>query len=162
MDLPTLDDDRTSVSAAFAKDHERLDRALGTFRNLKTVDLARATIAFRAFRRDLEHHMRCEEEVLFTAIERRIGSRVGPTAVMHAEHRRILASLERLGRRVESGVVDCDEEEAALIEALETHNFKEDQILYPMIDRILDAPERRRLIDALERVAVGGNPECCA
>ena len=153
--------DNVSIQAAFAADHADLDRSFERFRNLKTIDFARAKVAFHAFRHDLCHHMRREEEVLFAAIERRLGSQSGPTAVMHAEHRRILRALDRLEAKIESGTADCGEEEATLIELLETHDFKEEKVLYPMIDRILDAEERRRLLGDLEQAPVEGVPTCC-
>jgi regulator of cell morphogenesis and NO signaling len=151
-----------SVRDAFAGDHARLDRSFELFRSLRKVDFPLATVLFRAFRRELEHHMRCEEEILFAAIERRLGSRSGPTGVMHAEHRRILDALDRLEERVRARRLDSDEEEAALIELLQTHNFKEDRVLYPMIDRILGEDERRRLLAELKGVPIAGTPRCCA
>ena len=151
----------SSVRDAFTLDHARLQRSLDAVRRTRSVDAAHAVTLFRAFRQALEQHLHREEEVLFTTIERRMG-RGGPTAVMHADHRRILRALDRLERRLATGDPRCDEEEASLIEILEAHEFKEERILYPIVDRLLGAAERRRLLADLERVPARGSPACCA
>ena len=158
--MTPMNSQEPSVRDAFTRDHGRLQRSLDELRRARSIDPAHALTLFRTFRQDLEQHMHREEKVLFATIERRMG-RGGPTAVMHADHRRILRALDRLERRLATGDSRCEEEEASLIEILEAHEFKEERILYPIVDRLLDAAERRRLLADLERLPAQGAPACC-
>jgi regulator of cell morphogenesis and NO signaling len=136
-----------SIRAFFRNDHERLDRLFAEFRGSRRTEFARAAEAFREFLAGLKRHMRWEEEVLFSAFETDDENRSsGPTVVMRAEHRKIEEALRRLDDRVRDGNPDCDEDEAHLLEILQAHNFKEEQVVYPLVDRILGAAEKEALL----------------
>ena len=64
----------------------------------------------------------------------------GPTAVMRMEHRQILQMLESLqdalARRDRN---DCLGLTETLLMLMQQHNAKEENILYPMSDRVLGA-----------------------
>jgi regulator of cell morphogenesis and NO signaling len=143
-----------SIRDFFRNDHERLDRLLAEFQSSKRSNFARAAEAFRDFRTGLEHHMQWEEEVLFSAFETDEESRAsGPTVVMRADHRKIEKALRRLGDCVRDGRTDCDEDEANLLEVLQAHNFKEERVVYPMVDRMLGASEREALLQRIHALA---------
>ncbi|MBT3836906.1 MAG: hemerythrin domain-containing protein, partial [Thiotrichales bacterium] len=79
-----------------------------------------------------------EEEILFSAFEEATGSAQGPTMVMRMEHEQMRSLLQNLQQAVESrdaeqalGVADT------LMIMMQQHNMKEEQMLYPMIDRSL-------------------------
>jgi iron-sulfur cluster repair protein YtfE (RIC family) len=133
------------VQASFAQDHDRLDQLLETYRRLKRVDFARAKQAFKEFKFGLKRHIIWEEEVLLPLFEEKSGMHDrGPTAVMRAEDQEIGQCLEALHHKVRRQEVDSDAEEQSLLQALTAHNQKEENVLYPMIDRLSSEEERRR------------------
>ncbi len=96
-------------------------------------DQASARRNFELFDEFLEAHFVLEEERLFPALEKAIGSSDGPTAVMREEHRQIRALREELRsdlRRADTqaalAVIDT------LIVLIQQHNIKEENVLYPM------------------------------
>jgi regulator of cell morphogenesis and NO signaling len=143
-----------SIRDFFRNDHERLDRLLAEFRSSKRTNFARAAEAFREFIAGLKRHIRWEEEVLFSAFETDDENRAsGPTVVMRAEHRKIEAALQRLDDCIRDGNPDCDEDEARLLEILQAHNFKEERVVYPLVDRMLGAAEKEALLHRIHALA---------
>lgn len=105
----------------------------------------------------LRHHIRMEEECFFPLFESKSGAPTGPTTVMRAEHREILAALSVLEGVLE--LQNC----AVLVETVESqpkhptklfteHDQKEERVLYPMADRILTQDEVRGLIRSMRSV----------
>src|SRR5690606_1310159 len=93
---------------------------------------------FYAFQAAVEHHFELEEAVMFPAFEEATGSTQGPPHVMRMEH----AEMRDLLRGMEEAVRACDSDEyAGLSETLnilmQQHNMKEENILYPMVDRVV-------------------------
>ncbi|MGE0461262.1 MAG: hemerythrin domain-containing protein [Vicinamibacterales bacterium] len=108
----------------------------------------------------LEWHARKEEDTLFPAMERVIGIE-GPTAVMRMEHEdihgqgrllratlrelnevehpRIEAAREQLRRSLaEEGSADVFRElSKQILQLIDMHFYKEEQILFPMAERLL-------------------------
>lgn len=97
-----------------------------------------ARTTFDQFRTALLRHFRMEEEVLFPAVDQATGSAFGPTAVMRLEHTQMRELVNGMGDAVEN-------EDAArylglaetLLVLMQQHNFKEENILYPLGDRSL-------------------------
>jgi iron-sulfur cluster repair protein YtfE (RIC family) len=142
-----------TVQASFAEDHDRLDALLETYRRLKRTDFPRAKGAFKAFKTGLQRHIVWEEQILFPRFEEKTGMReFGPTAVMRAEHRQIGACLEALHQKVRQQDPDSDIEEAHLLDLLAAHNHKEEQILYPSLDRLLSPQEQAAVRKEMEEV----------
>ena len=151
-----------TIQASFAQDHDRLDRLLETYRRLKRVDFARAKQAFREFKFGLQQHIVWEEEVLFPLFEQKTGMRDhGPTAVMRAEHREIGQRLEALHDKVRRQDADSDREEEALLQALFAHNQKEENVLYPAIDRLSSEEERAAAFKTMEALPEEAYRTCC-
>lgn len=105
----------------------------------------------------LRRHIRMEEELLFPFLEDRAGlpKGAGPTAVMRGEHRQIEAVLGELEKILPLG--SC----ATIIETVEgqpvhptvlfsNHDAKEENVLYPLADRIASADEVRELVGAMQ------------
>lgn len=97
-------------------------------------------------------HLAMEENVLFPAFEAQTGTTVGPTQVMRMEHEQ----MRELMHDMAQAVVKTDYEGyLGLAETLnmlmQQHNLKEENMLYPMTDRVL-ADERDRLIQAMQSV----------
>ncbi|WP_340695899.1 hemerythrin domain-containing protein [Hydrogenobacter thermophilus] len=101
-----------------------------------------ATEAFRKFKEETLKHFQKEEEVLFPEFEGRTGIVMGPTQVMRMEHaqaRELISKMEKaLEKKDKKAFLSVGETFMILIQQ---HNMKEEQILYPMCDQHLDAPE---------------------
>ena len=112
---------------------------------------------WRGFIDNLERHFLVEEEVLFPAIEGRTGASCGPTEMMRSEHEQMRA----LARGMEADLVARDRAFLGRCETMmvfvQQHNMREEQVLYPMADELLDdvtslvLEMRDRLADPLER-----------
>lgn len=143
-----------SVTRYLSWDHDRLDGLLGeATTRVENGQLAQALSLFRAFDAGLRRHIRIEEDVLFPLFEARTGTRTGgPTVVMRAEHRAIESELDRMRLALELG--DASEYASGLATlhgVLGAHNLKEESVLYPTTDDLLEASERLELVDRLSR-----------
>lgn len=88
----------------------------------------------------METHFRTEEETLFPAFEAATGMTMGPTRMMRHEH----AQMRELFGQMSMALAERDAENFAsaaetLLVFMQQHNMKEENILYPMCDRGLDA-----------------------
>lgn len=127
-----------SVTHALSAEHHHLELL---WKEARAALEPRATPgpAFRSFSDGLRQHIRDEEEILFPAFEERIGmnAQAGPTAVMRMEHQQLEALLMDLagpfdgaaGREATLRAAD------ALSRLLGDHDAKEEDTLYPMMDR---------------------------
>ena len=92
-----------------------------------------------AFTSSLEHHLQREERVLFPAMEDAQGGPLGLIAEARVEHARMRDWLEQLEAAI--SVRDPNKLSTAAQElraALEQHNVKEESILYPLAEQMLD------------------------
>lgn len=142
------------ISACMTADHRACDeRFANAEQAAQNGDWALLTTEFSAFNQAMERHFAIEEEILFPAFERRTGAGMGPTQVMRAEHAQIREVLAELRH-----CVDEKDAEAylALAETLllltQQHNLKEENVLYPIIDSVLDA-EKEALLQRIESTA---------
>lgn len=131
----------TTISEAMHDDHRHCDELFARAEErVAAGDFAGGTQAFTEFASALERHLKLEEEVLFPALEEKTGGPIGPTQMMRHEHeqmRQALASM-REGLTAQNGQAFLGQSETMLI-LLQQHNFKEENILYPMMDRALGA-----------------------
>ncbi|MCX7897739.1 MAG: hemerythrin domain-containing protein [Rhodocyclaceae bacterium] len=106
------------------------------------------------FVRALEDHFRAEEELLFPAFENATGMIAGPTQVMRMEHRQmrelVAAMRAALERKDEADFLGAAQ---TLLIMMQQHNLKEENILYPMLDRALAAQEASLAAQVNERLA---------
>jgi iron-sulfur cluster repair protein YtfE (RIC family) len=138
----------TSVSACLEHDHRVLDAIVADVEGfVQGRDLVVAAEYFALFRRRLEAHIDAEETLLFPFFERAT-SRNGPTSVMRREHgdiRQVMSALSAAlagGEKSPSGPCGCSCSAKAnplalldeLKRVLESHNEKEERVLYPAID----------------------------
>jgi len=94
--------------------------------------------SFEKYTLDLEKHFNKEEKVLFPRAEKKMGSQEGPTAVMRLEHEQMRVLVENLNRSIdEENKAGFLGETETLLVLMQQHNMKEEQILYPMLDRLL-------------------------
>jgi hemerythrin-like domain-containing protein len=117
----------------------------------KNWDSARSL--FERFQAAMAHHLAMEEKVLFPAFEARTGMSMGPTQVMRMEHEQMRGLLQEMA----SAVANADQGRyLGLSETLnmlmQQHNLKEENVLYPMTDQVLEG-ERDSLIRSMEAVS---------
>ena len=148
--LAGIADLRTAVHALEARGEAAVPAALPAF-----------AAAGRMMATRLLAHSRKEDEALFPALERAFGGDAGPTAVMRGEHRAIHAqadlfrrTLDELERVEHPALVAGGDALRALagggagagrlcaaarevIELLEAHFQKEEEILFPMAQSVL-------------------------
>src|SRR5262245_36352884 len=131
-----------TITGFFQRDHREIDalyrRALERAREGET---GRALADFDEYDRNLERHIRWEEELVFPAFEEASGLRgVGPTEIMRAEHREIRALKQRLRAEIAAlrGPADRSAPLWRTSRSLETvlgeHNAKEEAVLYLACD----------------------------
>jgi len=128
------------ISTYLTDDHHLCD---DLFSNAEEVvaqsDWASSQKKFAEFQCSLEHHLSMEENELFPAIEQHTGSAMGPTQMMRQEH----TMMRELLQEMASALQDENQEQyldlsETLLIMMQQHNMKEEQILYPMADQMLD------------------------
>jgi regulator of cell morphogenesis and NO signaling len=151
-----------SISHYYEVDHDRLDDLFKNFQNLKHSEFLRAKEFFVAFKFGLQRHIIWEEEILFPFFEEKTGIHSGgPTEVMRREHRQIGEHLEAIHKKVQAADPNSDEEEKMLLAALSVHNMKEENILYPAIDRAANASDMETIFKDMKNVKEERYSECC-
>ncbi|HJN77532.1 MAG TPA: hemerythrin domain-containing protein [Myxococcota bacterium] len=120
----------------FKRDHERCDALWVAVESAEDADVAST---FEAFSGTMLRHLAMEEEVMFPAFEQATGMvGGGPTAVMRMEHEQMRGLLGGMKEAAAQGdteaVLNLGD---TLLMLIQQHNMKEEQILYPMADRVL-------------------------
>ena len=117
----------------------------------KNWDSARSL--FGQFQAAMAHHLAMEENVLFPAFESRTGMSSGPTQVMRMEHVQMRDLMQEMANAVAAGNQDSYLGLSETLNMLmQQHNLKEENMLYPMSDRVLGA-DSESLIRDMEAVA---------
>ena len=145
------------------KDHDRLDKIFEEFRKTKDTSMPKARTMFHDFKTGLQRHIVWEEEILFPIFEKETGMRdSGPTSVMRLEHRQIKGFLEEIHKKVVEGNADgIDELEDGLLEVLKGHNYKEENVLYPWIDKETNEQERTKAFLKMKNLPPEKYNKCC-
>ncbi|MGP3561423.1 MULTISPECIES: hemerythrin domain-containing protein [Geobacillus] len=115
------------------------------------AELRKKTASFVAV---LDPHSEREEGVLFPMMAEYIGRTSGPIAVMEYEHEQAKARLSMFLEKTTHLPETVDSEQAltlagAVIEAhhiLDEHFMKEENVLFPMAERLLSAEEKEELL----------------
>ncbi len=137
----------TTITNFFEQDHSRLDTLLKSFQATKGKDLGKAKEFFHQFNSGLKRHIIWEEEILFPIFEQKTGMvAVGPTEVMRMEHRLIKEALEEIHEKLSRQDFHSEAAEEKLVSVLSLHNQKEENVLYPTMDRILSSSEREEVL----------------
>ena len=127
----------STINTYFSADHDRLDALFAFTMRCQQVSPDKAQDTFKVFHQGLLIHIAWEEQVLFPIFEAQTGITEGPTRVMRMEHERIKTLCDDVQRSFEqqlSVMASLQQLQATL----EEHNHKEENILYPAIDRLLD------------------------
>ncbi|MDP3267079.1 MAG: hemerythrin domain-containing protein [Sulfuricurvum sp.] len=121
-------------------DHRTCDHLYTDAENaLAAKNTEEAKRLFGEFYRATNHHFDMEERELFITFEKRTGMVGGPTQMMRFEHQQLRTQLEAMLKALNENKFDdfFGIGESMMI-MLQQHNMKEEQMLYPMIDRALD------------------------
>lgn len=140
------------LAQVMTEDHRRCDALFATIEEaLATGSFPATQAAFELFGSAMTRHFRIEEELLFPEFEARVGATGGPSFVMRREHVQFNAAMAALGAAIAAHDADeCLGLFDSLLVILQQHNFKEERMLYPMIDRAL-AADVPRLVAQIEK-----------
>lgn len=128
-----------AIAHYLEQDHQHCDDLyLQAEAHIAEQRLAEGTAAFQRFMLAFELHLSREEHLLFPALEQHLGSSSGPTVVMRNEHQQLRAILRQmqgaLEHRDSASFFDYADHLRML---MRQHNLKEENVLYPMADRLL-------------------------
>lgn len=131
----------SSISQILENDHARCDTLFANAEaGVVKQSWEQASTAFTEFEQAMDRHLAIEEEVLFPAFEQAIGSASGPTFVMRTEHQQLRDIIDTARTALEAHNADNFFAAADILQiTMGQHNLKEEGILYPMMDRHLDA-----------------------
>lgn len=129
------------LSIYLARDHARYEAMYrSVLASVTGRDWPRATLRFAGFAQALTRHMAMEEAVVFTAVEQATGTHGGPIGVLRTEHQQIRGILQRLaGAIAQRHLIDFSDHADTFRILLQQHSLKEDGILYPLADCVLQA-----------------------
>jgi hemerythrin-like domain-containing protein len=128
-----------SILEYMSNEHVKCDEHFATAeQQVSKSNWQDASTAFNDFVNAIERHLQMEEQVLFRYIERSMGNSGGPIAVMRMEHSQMRGLLQTMAETLEKKDKDgfLGDSETLLI-LMQQHNMKEEQIVYPMAERLL-------------------------
>jgi hemerythrin-like domain-containing protein len=137
--------------------HERLKELfLAHQEALLKLEIELARERLRHFERELREHMRHEEEWLLPVYQRAGRIPGGAVEFFTGEHRKMLELLGRLQAALEQlashspdlsrQVIELFDAEAVFKQVVEHHDLREQNILYPALDRVTTEQERGELL----------------
>jgi hemerythrin-like domain-containing protein len=99
-------------------------------------------------------HFAKEEEELFPTFEKQTGMTEGPTKVMRYEHEQVRDIIRNMGKALEGKDKDAylSLADSAMI-LLQQHNMKEEQMLYPMCDRVLPEEVKEETLETMKNMS---------
>ncbi len=138
-----------TIGQVLEQDHHTIDAQLAAFADALAQGRVDAD-SLAAGSNALRHHIWVEEELHFPPL--RAAGLMGPVLVMLREHGQIWDLLDRADSQVAGGapVVELQQTWHALADVLTAHNSKEEQILYPSGDEILDEQTAQSVRTALQ------------
>jgi len=113
-------------------------------------DWTRAEDRFQIFASQMERHFDNEDNLLFPKFDACTGHSGGPTMIMKMEHNQMRVVIHELRAALEARDAQqyLGQSETMLI-LMQQHNYKEEAILYSMIDQVLGG-EAEGLVAQLE------------
>ena len=118
--------------------HRQCDDAFAKLENLVAGNDWSNPGAFEEFFSIMTKHFQAEEEVLFAAVEKKMGGPIGPTQVMRQEHQQMSNLMgqmkEAFGAKDQKKFLSVSDTWMVIAQQ---HNMKEEEILYPMMDDAL-------------------------
>ena len=127
------------LSLALTDDHRRCDSLLAATETATSGNDWDAIVHdVEVLRETVERHFQFEEQVLFPQLEVRAPMAAGPTGVMRMEHEQMRQLMAELANAAQMQDKDtCIGVLETLHMVTQQHNAKEEAILYPMADDVL-------------------------
>ncbi|MDH6352106.1 MULTISPECIES: hemerythrin domain-containing protein [Brevibacillus] len=152
----------------FSSEHASLEQSMEKLKQLvyqsrimsaQTVEEFRLTIAQLVD--SLQEHHRREEELLFVALTESLGYTAQPVQMMMEEHRQLVSQLSKL--REETVCCQCVGRETTrlrevtttLYRLLHDHFHKEEKLLFPMAEHVLDQAKKAAIMEAVKETGRG-------
>lgn len=130
-------------------EHARLIHLFGNYKESKKSGLACASTALKDFADVLEKHILWEERVLFPVLQKdKIDSHENEINLIRSQHIKILAYLKDLSVKVEKNI-NSEKEEDKLIAELINHEEYEDEVMHPIIIKLLKETGKGELFDLI-------------
>lgn len=139
-----------TICEYLAEEHLRCDRLFARVETcIASRDWAKAAEQFRNFEDALGRHILMEEGILFPAFANAVSNASAPIGMLRTEHQRLKAIMERLADSIQcESVRDFTLHADSYVLLIQQHNMKEEEMLYPFLDRVL-ADSRGRVVDAM-------------
>jgi iron-sulfur cluster repair protein YtfE (RIC family) len=142
------------------KVHEHLNELFFLHQEaLLHLDIKQARGRLQEFEHELRAHMQDEEEVLLPIYQRAGRVPGGAVEFFTGEHRKMLELLGRFNETLKQlegrppdltrRVIKLFDEEATFKHVVEHHDLREQNILYPTLDRVTTEVERQELLNSL-------------
>ena len=142
-----------TINQHYSADHVHLHALFHRFQELKATDRPAARQVFLEFKGELERHIRWEESILFPCFDQKYSHlQYSPLPTLHREHGQILVCLDDIAQKLGREDFDTEADEKNIEAALIRHNKKEEQDLFPALDKILDERERAAVFRAMSRL----------
>lgn len=144
-----------TICAYLKHDHQRCD---------ELFDQAETSVAQRNWKSAIENflryqdvlrqHIRMEEKILLPAFARTLPGSAEPIAMLRMEHKQINGIVNRMWESVQRfDAVDYVLHAETLTLLMQQHTLKEEEMLYPLLDRAL-ACKRSMIISAMAEYLV--------
>ena len=146
-----------SISSLMTHDHRNCDQAIEEIELLASIkDFNESLNAFTKWQDVNLTHFNIEEEYLFPETANALGMKIPPIMVMEMEHQQIKKCFNEIELALRHEDMEKFQQliETCLI-MIQQHNMKEEQILYPIIDRATQniSDELQKIL--IEKLAVG-------
>jgi hemerythrin-like domain-containing protein len=149
--------------------HERLDELFASHQEaLLALDVELAQASLKQFELDLRAHMRIEEDLLLPIYARAGRIKGGPPEFYTGEHKKMLEFLARFNKQLEAlgeapadlkrGIIDLFDQEAVFKQLMQHHDMREQNLLYPTLDKVTSEAEREALL-AQCRTTASADPQ---
>lgn len=139
-----------TICEYLAFDHQRCDDLfLKVEASIAQHDWSQAEIDFQDFCHSLLGHLHSEESIVFPALEKATFNAAIPIAMLRMEHERMRGIVARLADalwRHDPADFLLHAESFTILE--QQHGVKEEEMLYPLLDRILSG-NAQHIVDAL-------------
>ncbi len=132
------------LASALEQEHRDIDAGIEAYtaaREQGGDDVAALTRAMEALRR----HIYLEEEFIFPTLKK--GGLMAPLFVMVREHGELWTTMDRIEAALADGASgdDIAKECTGLLAQLDSHNSKEEPVIYPAVDGALDDDATEKL-----------------
>lgn len=147
----------TTICDYLMLDHKRCDDFfLRADESIRLKSWSEAENTFRLFGNAMKQHIGMEEKILFPAFEQSIRNSEGAIALLRREHLQMHCMIERMAEAVSRmSSIDFLLHSETFMLLQQQHNQKEEELLYPLLDKILFLSDKREeIIQAMSELRV--------